>query len=108
MESYSNPLAIALACFLLTIVSALRFKRSWSVAQCHIVYHSLDVQYMFHNLTNAALESSVRLSEQVIDYWLSFVTMNSKNRLGVDHSQCPASTRWAIFGKLIMMKVATC
>ncbi|KAL1699162.1 hypothetical protein EV121DRAFT_296433 [Schizophyllum commune] len=70
--------------------------------------HGVDVQHLFHNLTNAAPEPSMLSSEQVMEYWLSFVTMNSKNRLGVDHSQCPARTRWAVFGKLIMMmKVAT-
>ncbi|KAI4519789.1 alpha/beta-hydrolase [Schizophyllum commune Loenen D] len=45
--------------------------------------HGVDVRYMFHNLTNAALETSVLLSEQVMDYWLSF------NGLGVDHSHWP-------------------
>ncbi|KAI5832220.1 alpha/beta-hydrolase [Schizophyllum commune Tattone D] len=54
------------------------------------VYHSLDVQYMFHNLTSAAPESSVRLSEQVIDYWLSFVTsLDPNDGLGVDRPHWP-------------------
>ncbi|KAL1679332.1 Alpha/Beta hydrolase protein [Schizophyllum commune] len=51
---------------------------------------TLDVQYMFHNLTSAAPESSVRLSEQVIDYWLSFVTsLNPNDGLGVDRPHWP-------------------
>ncbi|KAL1725709.1 Alpha/Beta hydrolase protein [Schizophyllum commune] len=54
------------------------------------VYHSLDVQYMFHNLTSAAPESSVRLSEQVIDYWLSFVTsLDPNDGSGVDRPHWP-------------------
>ncbi|KAL1679337.1 hypothetical protein EV122DRAFT_277355 [Schizophyllum commune] len=44
-------------------------------AQCHLVDHGVDVQYMLRNLTNAVLETSVLLSEQVMYYWLSFVTI---------------------------------
>ena len=45
---------------------------------------------MFHNLTSAAPESSVRLSEQVIDYWLSFVTsLDPNDGLGVDRPHWP-------------------
>ncbi|KAL1742655.1 Alpha/Beta hydrolase protein [Schizophyllum fasciatum] len=55
------------------------------------VYHSLDVQYMFHNLTNAAPESSTRLSEQVMDYWLSFVTsLDPNDGLGSERPAWPA------------------
>lgn len=57
------------------------------------VYHSLDVQYMFHNLTDAAPKSSVRLSEQVVDYWLSFVTsLDPNDGLGTDRVEWPVYT----------------
>ncbi|KAI5890950.1 alpha/beta-hydrolase [Schizophyllum commune H4-8] len=40
-----------------------------------LIDHVLDAQCMFHNLTNAAPEPSVWFSEQVMDYWPSFVTI---------------------------------
>ncbi|KAL1752750.1 hypothetical protein FB107DRAFT_277410 [Schizophyllum commune] len=58
------------------------------------VDHGVDVQYMFHNLTNAAPELSMLLSEQVMDYWLSFVTIRIENEV-------------RDFWKFLM-KVATC
>ncbi|KAL1661811.1 hypothetical protein GGF50DRAFT_117618 [Schizophyllum commune] len=50
-------------------------RRRAEVPDTVVLDHGVDVRYMFHNLTNAALETSVLLSEQVMDYWLSFVTI---------------------------------